>query len=87
MKVYEGARGLDGAIVIVDGKPLPRATASPHLGGIRLGTDGSNLSPSSGESCANLTTRRLVRPGLPQHLLRRRRTWQGACRLEQDGLE
>jgi hypothetical protein len=23
MKVYEGARGLDGAIVIVDGKPLP----------------------------------------------------------------
>jgi hypothetical protein len=54
MKVYEGARGLDGAIVIVDGKPLPPLPpASPHLGGIRPGTDGSNPSPSSGESCAN----------------------------------
>jgi hypothetical protein len=30
-----------------------RATASPHLGGIRLGTGGSNPSPSSGESAAN----------------------------------
>ena len=56
MRVYEGARGLDGAIVIVDGKPLPRATASPHLGGIRPGTEGSNPSPSSAESVANLTS-------------------------------
>jgi pimeloyl-ACP methyl ester carboxylesterase len=29
MKVYEGARGLDGAIVIVDGKPLPPRHGEP----------------------------------------------------------
>jgi hypothetical protein len=29
MKVYEGARGLDGAIVIVDGKPLPPRHSEP----------------------------------------------------------
>jgi hypothetical protein len=30
MKVYEGARGLDDAIVIVDGKPLPPRHAEPE---------------------------------------------------------
>ena len=29
MKVYEGTRGLDGAIVIVDGKPLPPRHGEP----------------------------------------------------------
>jgi hypothetical protein len=29
MRVYEGARGLDGAIVIVDGKPLPPRHGEP----------------------------------------------------------
>jgi hypothetical protein len=50
MKVCEGARGLEGPIVIVDGELLPPRHGSPHLGGIRLGTDSSNLPSSSGES-------------------------------------
>ena len=29
MKVYEGARSLDGGIVIVDGKPLPPRHGEP----------------------------------------------------------
>jgi hypothetical protein len=29
MKVYEGERALGGAIVIVDGKPLPRRHGEP----------------------------------------------------------
>jgi hypothetical protein len=29
MKAYEGARGLDGAIVIIDGKPLPPRHGEP----------------------------------------------------------
>ena len=36
--VYKGVRSLNGTVVIVDGSRC-RATASPNLGGIRVGTD------------------------------------------------
>ena len=64
MKVCEGARGLEGPIVIVDGELLPPRHGSPHLGGIRLGTDSSNLPSSSDESRANRVDLAHDRPAL-----------------------
>jgi hypothetical protein len=50
MKVYEGARSFDAESSLLLASRCRRATASSHLAGIRPGTDGSNPSPSSGES-------------------------------------